>query len=460
MIARPELWRRDLAATFEAAAAPRLPLDEWAAKYRRVAPPSPFAGRWDHRNAPMSLEPMRALSDRRVSMVSVCAPAQLMKSELAINAAIWGAVNGEDVLFWEPDRELAKKFMRDRIRPAVIAIDEGDVRRQVGAADLKRLDSSLEIRLAGGGAIIGLTPQMKKGKSSHTAPIAILDEIDKMGDVTMITVAESRTLTYGEDAVILAVSTPTLDVPGSSFRLWSEGSRGVWHGKCRHCGELVRVDWSRVFFDTDTDGFWLPSTWRMPCDSCGVLWTESDRQRAVRAGQYIHADPDNPHRSFHIPGTAHIFRDLQWIVDRGAKAWREAQVEGHWETYKLFYNERFAEPWTDEHEGLSSRRMQRATYSLGARGQDDLGELDNRAVLITADCDIGGHGIYSEFVAWGINPKTGSVLSWGLQYRIVGGAPDDSIEDAELWRAWERVVDGRCGATPATRVRASRRNGC
>ena len=36
MIARPELWHRDLAATFDAAASPRLPLDEWAAKYRRV----------------------------------------------------------------------------------------------------------------------------------------------------------------------------------------------------------------------------------------------------------------------------------------------------------------------------------------------------------------------------------------------------------------------------------------
>ena len=92
--------------------------------------------------------------------------------------------------------------------------------------------------------------------------------------------------------------------------------------------------------------------------------------------------------------------------------------------------------------GLSARRLQRTTYSLGSRGTDDLGELDRRTVLVTAGADVGEHALFSEFVAWGIDPKTGSVLTWGLMYRIVGGAPDDSIEDAELWRAWERVVDG------------------
>ena len=52
MTARPDLWR-DLAATFEAAAAPRLPLDEWAAKYRRVVG-GPRPGPWNPKNAPMS----------------------------------------------------------------------------------------------------------------------------------------------------------------------------------------------------------------------------------------------------------------------------------------------------------------------------------------------------------------------------------------------------------------------
>ena len=49
---------------------------------------------------------------------------------------------------------------------------------------------------------------MKTGKSAYTAPMVILDEIDKMGNPSMITVARSRTAAHGADAKIVAVSTP------------------------------------------------------------------------------------------------------------------------------------------------------------------------------------------------------------------------------------------------------------
>ena len=137
-------------------------------------------------------------------------------------------------------------------------------------------------------------------------------------------------------------------------------------------------------FDKDEDGFWLPATAAMPCDSCGTVWSESDRQRAVRAGEYVHDDPDHTNRSFHIPGTAHLWRSLRAIVEEGAAADRGARIDNTWENYQLWYNERLGERWTNEMHGLSARRMQRTTYSLGARGKNDLGELDRRAVLVTA----------------------------------------------------------------------------
>ena len=439
MTTRPDIWR-DLAATFEAAAAPRLPLDEWAAKYRRVVG-GPRPGPWNPKNAPMSLEPMRALSDRRVEIVTVVSPAQLMKSELAINCAIWTAASGEDVLFYEPDREVLKEWMRDRVRPALVALDDGVIVEQVDSDSQKKRDSALAIRMAGGGKILGLTPQMKTGKSAYTARTVVIDELDKMADPSMITVARSRTTTYGSDAKILAVSTPTVDMPGSIWRLWSEGSRGRWHGRCPHCRELVRVDWSRVQFDKDEDGFWLPETVAMSCDSCGTIWSESDRQRAVRAGEYVHDDPDHTNRSFHIPGTAHLWRSLRAIVEEGAAADRGARIDNTWENYQLWYNERIGQVWTNEMHGLSARRMQRTTYSLGSRGKNDLGELDRRAVLVTAGVDAHAHDLRVEFVAWGIEPKTGQVLSWGLQYRIIGGGPEDDIEDPEIWREFFKCID-------------------
>ena len=191
---------------------------------------------------------------------------------------------------------------------------------------------------------------------------------------------------------------------------------------------------------------------RMPCDSCGALVVRERIGRlAIRAGQYIHADPDNPHRSFHVPGPgACLPRSALDGRTRGSSAWRDAQIEGAWEKYKLFVNERQAEPWTDEHEGLSARKMMRATYSLGSRGKDDLGELDRRVLLLTAGTDAGAHGLYTEFVAWGIQPATGQVICWGLQYRITGGTPTDDLDTPEMWGAYFRLLENRrLGGTQA-----------
>ena len=110
---------------------------------------------------------------------------------------------------------------------------------------------------------------------------------------------------------------------------------------------------------------------------------------------------------------------------------------------------RLAEPWTDEYQGLSSSLIKRATYSLGARGDHDLGELDRRVVLVTAGVDAGAHALYAEWVAWGVDPKTGQVLSWGLQYRIIGGCPDDDIEDPDLWREFDKALDADVWRHPA-----------
>ena len=56
---------------------------------------------------------------------------------------------------------------------------------------------------------------MKTGRSSYSAPLVVLDEVDKMCDLTMFTVAKSRTTAYQSDACVIAVSTPTVDVPGT-----------------------------------------------------------------------------------------------------------------------------------------------------------------------------------------------------------------------------------------------------
>ena len=125
------------------------------------------------------------------------------------------AADGDDVLFYEPDREVLAEFMRDRIRPAVIGLADGAITEGATDGRLKKRDSAMAIRFAGGGKILGLTPEMKTGKSAYTAPMVVLDEVDKMCDLTMFTVAKSRTTAYQSDACVIAVSPPTMDEHGT-----------------------------------------------------------------------------------------------------------------------------------------------------------------------------------------------------------------------------------------------------
>lgn len=432
------------AGDFDTGAAPPLPLDQWVLRHRRVVG-GPRPGPWRHANAPFAVEPMAAFSDRSVESVAVVSPAQLMKSEFAVNAVVWTAATGRDVLFYEPDVPLLKKFLADRIRPAFLQL--GYHVPRIDAQGLKGKDSTFEIRLPGSGTITGLTPAMRSGKAAHTAPVIVIDELDQMASPDMYLVAQARSSSYEGDAAILAVSVPSEDVAGSIWRQWLDGSRGTWKAPCPHCGELVGVGWDRVQFEKDDEGYWLPR-WgpgehevaALVCEACGARWTEGERRAAVGKGCYVHQFPERARRSFHVPGPAHLWRTIEGIVEKGADAWRAAVDEHDWSVYRRFINEWAGLPWADDYRGLSARRLADSAFSLGARGANDLGELDPRVVLLTAFADVGAHAIHAEWVGWGLDDRN-RVMSWGLQYRVFGGEAADTIEEPELWDQFHRAIE-------------------
>ena len=320
----------DLAqAAFMEVSAPRLPLDEWAEKKRIVAGGGARTGPWNPRYAVMAIEPMRAFTDDRVQVVVLVSPSQLMKTEFVINAALHTVYYGDDCLLWEPELTFGQQVMADRVRPSLKAL--GDV--GVMTDQRKKRDSRTELKLGGGGTITMLTPNMKMGRSGHTARVAIIDELDRMGLRDMRIVAKERTTTYGRDAKILIASTPTFDEPGTVWRAWKEGSRGVWMGRCPHCNELASMDWDRVVFETEDDGFWLPETAALICETCGVAWSESDRLAAIHGGCYIHVVPDHSERTFRVPGPAHLWRSLLDIATEGAREYRATKEDHEWAGY-------------------------------------------------------------------------------------------------------------------------------
>ena len=436
----------DVGESFDVGSRPPLPLNLWTRKHRWIGTGA-RKGRWDPINAPFSEEPMAAFSDRRVSSITIAAPAQLMKSEFAVNCTVYAAAHGQDVLFYEPDITLLKKFMVDRVRPALVWLKDVVVRGD--ATDLlKRRDTMVELRVSGGGTILGLTPQMRSGKAAHTAPIVVLDELDLMNATDMSQVAKARTTVYGRDSCVVSVSVPTEDLPGSIWRKWTEGSQGEWKGKCPSCSEVCGLGWAQVQFQKDGGGYWLPETAAMNCSECGTVWTEGQRLKAIRDGSYIHRYPDKQDRSYWVPGPAHIWRSIRNIAEVGASAWRGAQEDNDWGTYKRFVNEWRGEPWDQSEIGLSARRMQESAYDLGARGTKSLGLLDERIQLVTMGADVQLESIHAEVMGWGVD-ETDRLLCFGLRYFVVRGEEGETVESSGLWETLDQELRASVWRHPA-----------
>ena len=376
-----DFWPRVVGA-HAAVSAPRLALDEWASLHRVIVTGA-RRGKWNPKNAPMAIEPMRALSSDDVRVVIVISPSQLLKTELAVNTACWTSDYGDDCLFYEPDQPLLEKMLADRVRPSLVAMGRLlSAGHGLAANDgRKKRDHRLEIRPPGRGAITGLSPLMKTGRSAHTARVVIIDELDKMGLTEMMVVARERVTTYGRDAKILVVTTPTIDALGTGWREWTKGSRGVWMGRCPKCRNHVSMDWDRVDFERDNAGLWLSDTAALVCGSCKVRWTEAQRLMATEAGCYIHEDPGHEQRTFRVPGPAHLWRPLADIVEQGAENYAAGMETQDWSGYIAWWNGMVAKPWDDEFRGLSARGLAETTFVPGHGARATLAKSPPKSCL-------------------------------------------------------------------------------
>ena len=448
-------FRQRLVEMARKAYAPAPSLDDWCARHRRVVGGA-RPGKWDPDNAPCAREPMRAYTDEGVEEIALVAPSQLLKSELVVSCALYSMVHQQPTLFYEPDITLLRKFVADRVRPSLIAMGFADAGAPKGSGDsrfLKQRDSSAHLRFHGLAELVGLTPGLKTGKSAYTARIALVDELDRMETTDLPAVVDSRTITYAPRRKVVYVSTPTVEAAGTIMDRWTRGSRGVYRGRCPHCGELASLDWGRVVFETDQNGLWVPPSEGgaqpvLACEGCGAAWSEHDRQLAIRGGAYVHEHPEHRARTFHVPGPAHQWRTLGGMVETGAVAYREAITRGDWEPYIRWTNEVACKPWQDAYRGLSGSRMKRATYSLGARGQESEGELDPRALLVVVGADVGLRYIKAEWIAVGWDPERQEVLTWGLHYQTFGGAASDTIDDPALRSRFYEAVRGKRWRVP------------
>ena len=343
---------------------PPMPISRWAEKYR-VVETGAIRGKWKNLFTPYLVGIMDVMGMPFVQSGSLCKSPQTGGSESGHNIVGYcvDRMPG-DVMYVFPDELTARDNARDRIIPMIT----GTPRLASYMTGCDDDASALRIKLAHLAIYLGWSGSVSR-LGNKPIRILIMDEVDKYKDpkneASSIDLAEKRTNTWERRGrKIFKISTPTTE-NGNIWRAFTEADvRFVFWVKCPHCGEMQlmtieRIGWPGKGTPDDPkfgDVFSKRCAW-YACEHCGVCWSDADRDRAVRAGQwrekdtgmdmYAYMEAYHPVSvAWHLPAWLSYFVSLSEIA---SKILRWTQT-GELSAMKDLKNNYEALPWAEQHE--------------------------------------------------------------------------------------------------------------
>lgn len=281
-------------------------------------------GAWDNAITPYLVTPMDSADLPWVKEIVVCGPEQSGKTMICINIHAKNIVYrpGNIKYIMLPKETLAKKIARDRLITMY--------RQCAPIAEKLSLQpddtASGRIAFRDGTVVYPIWGSSPSEMSSFPADFTFADEIDKNQDLTgdesdALRLLEKRTRQFRR-SLNLKCSTPTLE----SGHIWKAlnacAEINDYYVTCPVCGELQvmkeeNLTWpgqGELFAAAEKSGqpvadpniIKMAGSARYRCEGvkCNTLWSDLDRDRAVRTGAWVARTvvPRPPSVGFHITG--------------------------------------------------------------------------------------------------------------------------------------------------------------
>jgi phage terminase large subunit GpA-like protein len=404
---------------------PKMPLSDWADKYRVLSPEAAaMPGRWKTSNEPMAKGVMDSVTNPLVEKVTAMCAAQVLKTEFVLNAIGYYA-HGEPgpMLIVYPTVEGAEMFSTERLSPM---IRDTPVLRKLFTSKSRDTSAKILQKAFPGGRISMVGANAPAGLASRPIRFVLCDEVDRFpasaggagtkGEGDPVGLAEERTSTFANRKIVL-VSTPTIKGHSRIEASFEEGDQRRYYVPCPHCTVRQIITWQGVKWDKDAASDHDPSTARYFCREdahdpgtgefgCGQAWTEAQRQDAIAIGEWIASKPFKGHASFHASQLSSKRVPLSQIVKKFVEAKKSVESLKKWTNLSL------AETWEDGGERADPETL------FGRREDYGYDPLPAGVGIITAGVDIQQNRWEAELVGWGENEE-----SWSLDYKIHYGDP-------------------------------------
>tara|TARA_R110000765_G_scaffold23905_3_gene60094 strand:- start:642 stop:2315 length:1674 start_codon:yes stop_codon:yes gene_type:complete len=345
---------------------------------------------------------MDAVSDPAVRQVVVMSAAQVGKTEVLLN--VIGYHIDQDpapMLIVQPTLSMAQAFSKDRLAPMVR--DTGALKGKIKHPRARDSGNTTLHKVFPGGHVTIAGANSAAGLASRPVRIVLCDEVDRYpssagteGDPVRL--AEKRASTFWNSKIV-TVSTPTVkNASRIEAEYLSSDQREYWVA-CAHCSEPQVMRWASVQWQSDQ-----PETAVYVCEHCGVAWSDADRLRAIKRGEWRAGAEFKGVAGFRLSGLS-----SPWLpITEAARDFLEAKKLP--ETLRVWVNTYLGETWEESGEGVDD-------IGVADRREDYEGCPDG-VVLITAGVDVQDDRLEVEIVGWGRDEE-----SWSVDYRTIYGDP-------------------------------------
>jgi len=399
---------------------PPLTVSEWADTYRIISQANAEPGKWRTSRAPYQKEPMDCISDPKVYQVTAMWGAQVGKTDSLINNAIGYYIHQDpkSIMVMHPTQTDLNTWIEAKLNPLIEETPE--IKERVAAARSREGVNNKTMKSYYGGFLMfswSGSPNTMRGRSS---PIILCDEVDgyeysQEGDP--IQLLWQRSATFGDQRKLIVTSTPTIKGHSRVESSYEASDKRRYQVPCLSCNEMQVLKWEQVKWDKDANGEHDPSTARYECKACGHPMTDNDKILALKRGRWVAEKPFKGHAGFHISELYSPFRRWQDIV----QSFLDKKAAGD---LMSFVNVSLGETWEETGESANDEQL----YN---RREDYEHEVPDGYQLLTCGVDVQQDRLELEVVAW--NSKEQSA---NIDYRVIYGDPDDSIDDPEgVWQA-------------------------
>lgn len=406
---------------------PAMRVSKWAERHRVVSMSS-LPGPWRNEVTPYIAGIMDAVGFPSVEDINICKAPQTGGSE-GVNTFVGYIADRAPgpVLYVFPDQITAKENSQDRIQtmfrdsPRLSAYLTG-AEDDMASFRINLVHMPIYLAWANSASRLGNKP----------IQYLVFDETDKYPEMANkreagpIALGEKRTITYEGQRKRFKISTPTIEA-GVIWVALTKDSEVVFDYlvRCPFCNEEQLMVFDQIKWpedERDPRVIKSKSLARYECPHCQALWTDVDRDRAVRAGVWrARVDdwkPDEPRHAltvmrhlikyrpksigFHIPSWVSRFVSLSEVAAAFLKGQKNRGA------LRDFMNAHKAEPWKD----YTAERQEDVILALRDDRPRGLvpGDTENRIVAgLTGAIDTQDRGFYYEIRAWGyahVDPQT------------------------------------------------------